>query len=266
MKKLLCLLFIAVLLFALNGCTQTRTRDENNTGSGMPNIKWFETKEEIATFNETIEESDWVPENFVKPDEWTAIGELEFFGFSTRQYSLRHIIVYVKDANGIKISLHMSYGESYSPYGNAQLSVTDGMASMQYLETSQSGSVERCGVLYVYDNGWLSDITFYLDDIRINMSASGCTSENPYPEDQQETFYKKLLSLSDEEVMEAIRELKTSVGIRKDNRKWLIPTGIGVGVVALGATGFVVWKKKKRKAANKPESPEPQPVDTPQQT
>lgn len=261
MKKVICILLMAVLLFPLNGCTQKRTLDENNIGSlNMPRLDWLETKEEIETFNKTIAESDRVPTDFVKPDEWTMIGELERFGYSRGTYPYRHFILNVKDANGVRIALHMSYGESYSPYGNAHLSVSDDMTSMQYLDTPKTGFIERCRVLYSYDDGWLDTVVFYVGNIRIQMFLSGCGPENPYPEDQQETFYTKLLSLSDEVVTETIRELETSVGMRADNTKWLIPAGIGLGAVVVVVTGIVFCKKKKRKATvNKADEPTTKP-------
>jgi hypothetical protein len=170
----------------------------------------------------------------------------------------------------------MRYEENYTPSKSTK-KVTDGMTSMRYIETPEpikgTAYIERCGVVYCYGkDNYLNEIILYVDDVRMSIDAF-CTGENPYPENQQETFYAKLLSLSDEVVLDALDELKEAIYARWGGKeripsigKWLIPTGIGVGVVALGATGFVVWKKKKRKATNTTESPEPQPVDTPQQT
>ena len=97
------------------------------------------------------------------------------------------------------------------------------------------------------------------DDIELKLYIG-----DPYPMDGEDTFMRRLLSFSEEEALTAVNELEAKIPARWGSSRWLIPTGIGLVVVALGATGFVVWKKKKRKVANKPESPEPQPVDTPE--
>jgi hypothetical protein len=272
MKKLICVLLSVLLLFLMVGCAKKGTFNEY-TYDGMfitPRPIYAETKEEI----EELAKHERAPAGFLKPDDLRVIGEPEqriaYYSNSGLDFTL-----YFNDANEVRITVRMRYEENYTPSKSTK-KVTDGMTSMRYIETPEpikgTAYIERCGVVYCYGkDNYLNEIILYVDDVRMSIDAF-CTGENPYPENQQETFYAKLLSLSDEVVLDALDELKEAIYARwggKERipsiRKWLIPIGIGVGVVALGATGFVVWKKKKRKATNTTESPEPQPVDTPQQ-
>ena len=250
MKKLICILLSVVLLFLLTGFAKKETVNINNIVFNSPKPLYLESWEHILIFAH----SDYAPDGFIRPDDLEIIGNSEqkvaYYG------SFRDFTLFFNDANGVRIHLNMVYGKSYKPY-KSTYKVTDGMTSMLYIEPPKpirgTAYIERCGVLYCYGtDNYLNQIIFYVDDIQMTMQVS-CTSKNPYPEDQQETFYTKLLSLSDEVVLDAIGELEESIYARWGGKEripskvnWLLPAGIGVGIAALGVAGFVIWKKKKK--------------------
>ena len=266
MKKLICVLLSIALLFLLTGCDkkEVENSDDGTFISWVP--RYFETEEIITIFSR----SDLAPAGFIKPDDLRIIGKPEQKVAVTGP-GYCDFRMFFTDANEVRINLRLVYGKSYKRY-KTDSSVTDGMTSMQYLETKSGAYIERCGVRYCYRDGWLYQVVFYVDDIQMTMQVS-CTSKNPYPEDQQETFYTRLLSLSDEVVLDALEELKEAIYTRwggKERKpsvgKWLIPTGIGLGAAVVVVTGIVFWKKKKRKAtvnkADEPTTePQPQPAD-----
>lgn len=272
MKKVICILLSAVLLFLLSSCTPKETVNTSQNGvsknepSELIRLTYLKTREEIEAFAK----SDMAPSGFIMPDDLSAIGKPEQYVAYYKGYC-RQFDMYVTDANNIRVDIDIVYEVQEKFWDNVDskseiISISDGMATMQYIEQQRTSLILRGdnkNVGYFYVQGWLDLVLIYIDDVEIRIEPGyPHGKENPYPEDQAETFYTRLLSLSDDVAMEAIHELEVSIHARWGGKEripsknWLLPAGIGIGVVALGATGFVVWKKKRRKAA----------VDTPDES
>ena len=114
------------------------------------------------------------------------------------------------------------------------------MVNMLRLETTDTGWITCGKIKYFYLHGKLETIIFNVGDIEFSLKYISGIKD--YPEDGANTFLKKLLSTNERESSAAVEKFSLVILCRGIG-KWLIPTGIGVGVVALGVTGFVVWKK-----------------------
>ena len=283
MKKMMCILLVAVLLFLLSSCTPKETVNTSQNGiskngpSELIRLTYLKTREEIEAFAK----SDMAPSGFIMPDDLSAIGKPEQHVAYYKGYC-RQFRMYVTDANNIRVDIDIVYEVQEKFWDNADskseiINVSDGMTSMQYIEQQRTSLILRGdnqNVGYFYVQGWLDAVFVYIDDVEITIEPGyPHGKENPYPEGQAETFYTGLLSLSDDVAMEAVGELEAAIFARWDGKEripssgnWLIPAGIGLGAVVVVVTGIVFWKKKKRKAtvnkADKPTTePQLQPAD-----
>ena len=110
MKRLMCIVVSATLLFLLTGCGEKIT-GKNSGGTSMPKTNYLETKEEIEEFAN----SDEAPVGFIRPDDLAIIGKPEqkagHYG-----YPYKDFVMDFCDANGVKIQIDLTYGKNYTPY------------------------------------------------------------------------------------------------------------------------------------------------------
>ena len=273
MKKILYIVLVVCIPFMLLTACGTPKADKtlatNSVSIKEQSLIVYPSldKEEIQGFAE----SELAPEGFVVP------GDLKLFGSvpigvtflpedHQQDFSYRVYRYNLRDANGEELWIDISHcgvpgwntKSMMEFFPQTNLSVTSGMKDMFLLETEDTGWIYRNDASYYYIHGKLNTVIFYAGDIEFAITYM---PENPM--DGEDTLLKRMLSINEGEASAAIKEFRWVILCRGIG-KWLVPTGIGVGVVALGVTGFVVWKKKKRKATNTTESPEPQPVDTPE--
>ena len=274
-KQIFSIVILCSLVVLFWGCAQetnvaTPTKSEGLALMPAPHPS-LRTREEIVDFSR----SDLAPAGFIFPEDLRVMGEakdvLTFLPSEDGNYSKHYYAYIVTDQNDVYYQVSISHLGKPGPDLSSKLKLTEQILSknvemkdMRCLEAKESGWIVRQDIRYFYIHGKLCGLTFYVGDIEIAIEYYYQENEHS-PIGEEDTFLSKLLSVNDEKAYEAVEEVRWVI-LWRNIGKWLIPTGIGVGVVALGATGFAIWKKKKRKAADKPESPEPQPVDTPQQT
>lgn len=267
-KYIVAIMALACMLLIV-GCNQ---REDQHKGEiDDPFISWkvakFYTEEEIRAFGA----SDKAPKNFVDYSAVSMIGELvqmEYsYYYNDKPYTCYDYVLV--DKNGYKIRIKVSHDGDYMDRLGEEL-VTEAekinMTSMHGpVATKESKWIKRGHVGYLYQFQNLQIVSWMVgDDIELKLHIG-----DPYPMDGEDTFMRRLLSFSEEEALTAVNELEAKIPAHWGGSRWLIPTGIGLVVVALGATGFVVWKKKKRKATtNKPDNSatetQPQSVDIPE--
>ena len=178
---------------------------------------------------------------------------------------------FLEDTNGYVFKMEIVHPGVYQDEIKAYIS--DSIKDATPNQRTPTEVIESGGVYKNYTiGGELCEIFFFIDDLvfRINpyISDPSETSFVNYPKEGEKTILYRFINGTESEIRSAVREFEDwffAHSPSRNIRRLLPPIGIGTAVAALGATGFVVWRKKKRKAANKPESPEPQPVDTPQQ-
>lgn len=246
------------LILLFTGCSKkvdkallTTALASGNQVRMTPNDPRLNTREEIKAFSK----SELAPDGFVMPEDLSAFGEIAdavtflpwHDGYSYRRYAYGGT-----DPNGINFGVVVSHygfpGPALSGHleiTQAELSVTSGMENMQRLDSKESGRIIRDDIHYIYTNGSLYSIIIYADGIEFEISFS--SGAKGYPMDGADTFLKKLLAIHEKEASAAVKEFRFAI-ISRDAKNWLIPAGIGLGVVALGVAGFVIRKKKKARS------------------
>ena len=123
---------------------------------------------------------------------------------------------------------------------------------MAAIAQGESGYVEQYGILKRYYKGRLVEVHFSVDGFMFCVGELFVVSENglsDYPKEGEKTIAYRLINGTEDEARSAVQEFKKWFKQHHPSNDWLIPAGIGLVVVALGVTGLVIWKKKKRKAA-----------------
>ena len=284
MKKIITFLIIFSCVPVLfGGCSQKQAASMATTGDTnvCAYYEWprLLTEEDIAAFAAGKLTFDGVGaiEGFVDYDAIRIIGDLTADlgeerkgGLNVQPYRRDWYNYYLTDANGYIFKLgvvHPGQAKDTEEAGKEK-----NKKDISAIECGESGFVEQYGIVKKYAHFQkLTEIWIYVDDVKIVVSSvdGDQVGLKDYPTEGEKTILCRLINGTESEIRSAVREFEDwffAHSPSRNIRRLLPPIGIGTAVVALGVTGFVVWKKKKRKAANKPESPEPQPVDTPQQT
>ena len=273
MKRFIYYMLLCVLLLLLPGCcknvnetTPIANPEEYEEVRGMPKDPRLNTREEIEAFAK----SELAPDGFVMPEDLRVVGEVTdtvIFLPGKDGYTYRRYLYSGVDQNDVEFTVGISHygfpGVALSTnleITQQEFAASSGMTDMMKLEERKSGWIVKNNVRYFYTKGKLTSVIIYANGIEFDIKYYN--DGKPYPMNEEDTWLCKVLSLDNAKATSAVNEFRWAI-FRRDIWKWLIPTGI---VIVLGVTGFVVWKKKKRKATNTTESPEPQPVDTPQQT
>ena len=282
-KTLIFLITFSCVLMLLGGCSQEQAASIAATGDTNVYIshEWprMTTEEEIAAFAAGKLTFDGVGaiEGFVDYDAIRIIGKLAVNygegregGLSVQPYRRDWYNYYLTDANGYVFELGIVHpGQTKDTYETEK---EKNKKDISAIVRGESGFVEQYGIVKKYAHSQkLIEIWLYIDDLKFVISSveGDKVGLRDYPKEGEETILYRLINGTESEVRSAVREFEDwffAHSPSRNLRRWLPPIGIGTAVVALGATGFVVWKKKKRKATvNKTEEPttepQPQPAD-----
>ena len=270
MKRYTYSVLLCILLVILAGCslnteevTFTKQPDQSRT---IPNDPRLNTREEIESFSK----SELAPAGFVMPEDLRILGEVSdvvIFLPGKDGYTYRRYLYSGVDQNDVEFTVGISHygfpGVALSTnleITQQEFSASSGMTDMTKLEERKSGWIVKNNARYFYTKGKLTSVIIYANGIEFDIKYYN--DGKPYPMNEEDTWLCKVLSLDNAKATSAVNEFRWAI-FSRDIWKWLILAG---AVVALGATGFVIWKKKKRKATvNKADElttePQPQPAD-----